>query len=915
MAEKTINRIVAGAVFLATFAVYMRTLSTTVVFWDVGEFCAASRLLEIPHPPGSPFFTLLARIASLIPFRDDIAARMHAVSALGSALGIMFLYLVGVKLVRSVRGEIDTAFDRVIVYGSSAIGALTLAFSTTYWDNSIEAEVYGLGMFFASACLWLALRWREEADEPRNERYILMIAYLLGLASGVHILALLVTIPVLMIVYFRLYEFSPKSFLKFSLIALAIFFVIYPGLIQILPGMLDGEIAGVNNVLIPFIPPAVIVAAAYGAYRSYREKKKMLHLACLAFLLIFLGYATYTQVLIRANVPNLPMNENNPNNLSRLTAYLTREQYGETPMLKGRSWNNETQSYEEKLFPRRWSTEPMHEPTRANYTSDGDFFWRYQVNHMFIRYILWNFIGSEGDWQDAGVSWKETWGIPFFLSLLGLAYVFRKDWKTGLWLAVMFIIMGIVLDLYQNQQDPQPRERDYFYVGAYYVMCLWIVFGIVGLIDGARRYLRAPLVWKSASGVVLAAALAVVPLNLARVNWNSHDRSQLYIAWDYSYNLLQSVAPNAILFTNGDNDTFPLWYLQDVEGIRRDVRIVNLSLVNTTWYVHQVKDAMPWGTKKVALSLSDQQIDQLQPVEWAPRPVSVPVPKEVAERYGSTDTAILNSGRLTWQLYGIAYRQDMRVLRIQDIVVRDIIVSNHWERPLFFAATVSPDSKIGLDNYLWMEGLALELKPMRAFSPSAALDIPKMERNFLAPDVVPSKEYQPGLLFRNLNKPGIYYDDNAVRMMFNYRIGFLRIADYYMRRPGNSAQALRAISQMENRIPIGLIPMLDWSYTFAIAKMFNDLGDTAYSTRYGNALESKCEELIRTNAPEMGDISKNPYLYLSELYGLRKDYAKAIDMLDALSVLFPNTPWISTQIAQYNTMREGGGVKDTSKGH
>ncbi len=913
MSEKTINRIIAAGVFVVTFAIYLKTLSATVVFWDVGEFCAASRLLQIPHPPGSPFFTLLARIASLIPFRDDIAARMHAVSALGSALGIMFLYLVGVKLIRSFRGEIASIADRIVVYGSAAVGAFALAFSTTYWDNAIEAEVYGMAMFFVSMCLWLALRWRDEADEPRNERYILLIAYLLGLSSGVHLLALLVTIPVLMIVYFRRYEFTPKGFVKFSLVALAIFFVIYPGIIQILPGMLDGEFLGIKSVLISFVPLAVIIAAAYGAYRSYREQRKMLHLACLSFLLIFLGYATYTQVLIRANVPNLPMNENNPSNLSRLTSYLTREQYGETPLLKGRSWDNESQSFQEKLFPRRWSTEPMHEPTRVNYSSDWDFFWRYQVNHMFIRYVLWNFIGAEGDWQDAGVSWKDTWGIPFILSLIGLVHLFRKDWKTGLWLAVMFVIMGIVLDLYQNQPDPQPRERDYFYVGAYYAMCLWVAFGILALIDGARRLLRSPVAWGVAASGVLAVSAVAVPFNRARVNWSSHDRSQLMIAWDYSYNLLQSVDRDAVLFTNGDNDTFPLWYLQDVEGIRRDVRIVNLSLVNIAWYVHQVKDGMPYHTRKIALSLTDQQIDQLQPVEWTPRMVSIPVPQGVAQRFGSADTTILKTGKLSWQMNGLPYQKDMRVLRIQDIVVRDIIASNRWDRPIYFAATVSPDSKIGLDNYLWMEGLALQLKPVRAFSPNVALDIPMMERNYLAQDVVPSKDYQPGLLFRNLNKQGIYYDDNAVRMMFNYRIGFLRIADFYLRRSGNPGLGLRALQQMEKVMPISVIPMLDWSYIYAIAKMFHDLGDNANFNTYGQALESKCNELIQKGELDSGDATKNPYLYLSELYGLRKEYAKAIDMLNALAVQFPNTPWIATQIAQYNKLREGGGSADSVK--
>src|SRR5437879_6054666 len=249
MSGKMINRAVALGVFLVTVGVYLKTLSTTVVFWDVGEFCAAARLLQVPHPPGAPLFVFLARIASLIPYRDDIAARMHAVSAIGSALGVMFLYLVSVKIIELFRGTCQTAYDRIAVYGASAVGALALAFSTTYWDNAIEAEVYGMGMFFVSLCLWLALKWREHADEPHNEKYLLMIAYLLGLSTGVHILALLITIPILMIVYFRKYEFSRRSFIRFSLAALAAFFVIYPGIVQFIPGLLAGDLGGTKSDL------------------------------------------------------------------------------------------------------------------------------------------------------------------------------------------------------------------------------------------------------------------------------------------------------------------------------------------------------------------------------------------------------------------------------------------------------------------------------------------------------------------------------------------------------------------------------------------------------------------------------------------------------------------------------------------
>ena len=913
MSGKMINRAVALGVFLVTVGVYLKTLSTTVVFWDVGEFCAAARLLQVPHPPGAPLFVFLARIASLIPYRDDIAARMHAVSAIGSALGVMFLYLVSVKIIELFRGTCQTAYDRIAVYGASAVGALALAFSTTYWDNAIEAEVYGMGMFFVSLCLWLALKWREHADEPHNEKYLLMIAYLLGLSTGVHILALLITIPILMIVYFRKYEFSRRSFIRFSLAALAAFFVIYPGIVQFLPGLLDGDLGGTKSDLFPFVPPLLVAAAVYGAYRSMHNRQKMVHIACLSFLLIVLGYTTYTQVIIRSNVDNLPMKENNPNNLARLTSYLTREQYGNTPLLKDASWDNESQTYKERLFPRRYSTEPMHEPTRVNYSSDEDFLWRYQINHMFTRYVLWNLVGAEGDWQDAGVSWKDTLGIPLWICLLGAYYHFKKDWKMASVFLAAWIIMGIVLDLYQNQQDPQPRERDYFYVGAYYVMCMWIAVGIVAMVDSLRKQVKEGALARLVAPGLVAFCVVAVPINLVRTNLREHDRSKIYIAWDYSYNLLQSCDKDAILFTNGDNDTFPLWYLQDVEGIRRDVRIVNLSLVNTSWYIHLLKTDSPHGAKKVALTLTDDQIDRITPVRWSPRPVDLPVPKQVAQRYGSTDSTVVNQGKIVWTMNGMPYQKDIRYLRVQDIMVRDIILANKWERPIFFAVTSSPDSKIGLDGFLWMKGLAAELRPVKVTAPDGGVDKKFMEANFLARDVKPSQTPQLGYLYRNLNNPDAYYDENVQRMVMNYRAGFMRIANDALHGQNDKEKGRQVMAQMEKEIPLNVIPMQDWRYTYYIARLFNDLEDTTRFELYAKNVEEKCLSNINNGQIDLSDGSNNPYLILSEIYGLRKDYPRAIDMLNALASEYPNVPWIKNQIAMYDKLQKGGAVTDSNR--
>lgn len=923
MSDIKLNRYIAVGVFFISALVYFLTLSTTVVFWDVGEFIAAAVLLQVPHPPGSPLFILLGRIVSQVPIFADIAARVHSISAISSALGIMFLYLVIVKIITHLRGTPTSLIDRITVYGVSVIGAMSLAFSTTYWDNAIEAEVYGLSMLFVGVIIWLALRWWEKSEEPHNEKYMLLIAYLIGLSVGVHLLAVLAIFPVLMLVYFRKYDVNRQSFIKFGIIAVIIFFVIYPGVVQYLPSMLDGEFKGFKSELLPFVPLVAIIAAGYGIYRAKQKRHKMLQVALLSFLLIVLGYTTYLLVLMRANVDNLPMNENAPHNMAGLVSYLGREQYGDTPMLKGESWNNEQRAFVTKYFPRRWSPEEMHKPTRENYTSDSDFLWRYQIKHMFIRYVLWNFIGAEGDWQDAGVSWKHTWGIPFLIALFGVYYHFRKDWKIALVLMTMFIIMGIILALYQNQQDPQPRERDYFYVGAYFVMAIWIALGIIGIIDFLRRQVKQSGAFNAATSGVLVLSAFAIPINLVRINWHEHDRSKNFIAWDYSYNLLQSCEPNSILFTNGDNDTFPLWYLQDVEGVRRDIRIVNLSLVNTPWYIKQLKNQMPHGTPKVPISIPDGQIDRISPRGWKPRQIEIPVSKDIIMRYDSADrpkmatvplvdSTVLNEGKIKFTMNGVPYQNDVRILRVQDIMVHEIIMSNRWERPIHFAVTCSPDSKIGLDPYLWMQGLTYKLKPKKVEQNEMGIDYDIMAAQLMAENVQPSKTPQLGYLFRNLDNKNVYYDENVQRMVMNYRFNFIRLTEYAMREKNDIASAKKIMRRMEELVPIESIPNLEMRIDAYIMNMYNQLGDTEFAEKYAKMLETAAWDMINTNRFESQDPAM-PYTVLLDIYDRRKDYSSVINVLNRALIQYPNDPNLKSRIQYYEQKLKESTVADTNK--
>jgi hypothetical protein len=862
MTDKTLHRTLALSVFFASLVAYVLTLPPTVVFWDVGEFIAAAYSLQVPHPPGAPLFLLIGRVFSMLPLAADAAVRMHLISTLASAATVMFLYLISVRFITMWRGRPTATYDRVVVYGASVVGALSLAFSRTFWFNAVEAEVYGLSMLFVSSVLWLALRWYEKADWQRGDVYLLMIAYLIGLSVGIHLLAILALFSVMLIVYFRLYEFSVKSFVKFSVVALLVFGVIYPGIVKWLPGLLDGEFLGQRSVIFLIIPIVAIVGAIYGAYRSIQRNERILNVALLSFLLIVLGYSTYTMVLIRANA-NPPMNENNPSNLERLISYLNREQYGNAPLMN-----------------RRWNvSEPEQAAAHQNYTSDWDYFWRYQLGHMYFRYFGWNFVGQEGDWKEAGVDWSKLYGIPLLLGLFGAFHHWSRDWKMGFVSVTFFLVMGIVLVFYFNMQEPQPRERDYFYVGSFFVFAMWIGMGVVAVIDELKERLFASSQSAPLAYGVVAAAMLLSPINMVRTNYHEQDRSGNYVAWDYSYNLLQSCDQDAILFTNGDNDTFPLWYLQDVEGIRKDIRIVNLSLLNTDWYITQLKNLEPYGAKKVPISIPDNRIASLGPIPWQAQVRELPLPKPVIDRFGVKDTSLTNRGAIQFTLAPTITIGQYNLLRIQDILVYDIIRTSNWERPVYFAMTVSDDSKIGLRDYMQLEGLAFRLVPRRgAYWENLSVD--KMRENYFTDIRQPSRSFQPGFLWRGLQDSSVYLDEDARRLMANYRQAFFSLGYHYAnveRKPEKFAEVL---DRMESVIPRKIIS-LGLAMKFDIANFYRMAGRNETYRELLDEIIAEAEPIVsrKERRPVAQD---NPYIILLQAYeslGRLQDAMMVLDML------------------------------------
>ncbi len=880
MNYKKINYIAGAIVFLISASVYLYTKQPTLSFWDCGEFAASAYTLSVPHPPGAPLWTLVGKIATMLPIGSNAASRINSVSAISSGLTVMFIYLVIVSVIRNWRGFPKSNWDAVMVFGSAAIGALSYAFCDSFWFNALEAEVYAFGTMLIALCVWLLMVWWEKADEKYSERYLLLVAFIVGLALGIHLLVVQVILVGGMMFYFRKYEYSRKNFLIAMLITCAAFILVYPVIVIWYPGWLGGSISlfkTKNSGVVTFFAALVIPALLYGTFWAYNKNRKLMELAFTSVFLIFIGYSIYTSVLVRAKVDNLPINENDPKDIPTLVSYLSREQYGEAP-----------------FWPRRYSQEPMHKRTWTNYTSDFDFLWRYQINHMFNRYLGWQYIGRAGYEMDKGIDWSKFYGIPFLIGLFGLFYHFRKDWKLGLTFLWMFVLMGVLTALFQRQQDPQPRERDYFYEGAFFVFSLWIGLGVMGILELISNAIKNSSAMKTAGVIFLLFGFAFVPVNMARINFHYNNRHDNYVPFDYAYNLLQGLDKDAILFTNGDNDTFPLWYLQAVEGIRTDVRVVNLSLINTNWYIKEMKNESPYGSKKVPISYTDLQIDQLQNTQWGDyKLVSVNVPADAypADMQKDKDTP----DKLTWKMpYTWVANGNVKAIKIQDLMIYDIVKTNNWQRPVYFSATVSADNCIGLDDYLVNEGMGKKVVPYKSPEPvQFRVDKEKMSDNFMKTPSAPSKTPQDGYFFRSFSNPDIFFDQVHANIVQNYRSQYLTLAHAYFD-DQDSVKAGEVLDKMESNLPRKVIPM-DYRIEYDAATLYYKIGNRNKFDELSADVEISAQNEMKRNPNDIKSYY-NPYRILLDIYDARGDKQKALDILYRIDRLSPNNPDIKAKI-------------------
>jgi len=666
---KKLNIITGWLVFLVATVTYVLTLEPTTSFWDCGEFIASAFKLEVGHPPGAPFFMIISRFFSLFAFGDltQVAKMINLQSALSSSFTILFLFWsithLAKKLIVKVSDSTELDLGQTIaIVGSGVVGALAYTFSDTFWFSAVEAEVYAMSSLFTAAVFWAILKWENEADEPNANRWIVLIAYLMGLSIGVHLLNLLAIPAIVLVYYFKKYKFSVKGLLISIITSFILVVVLMYGIIQglVILGT-KFELIFVNSIGLPFSYGFIIylillvIGAVAGIYFSHKYKKPILNTIIVSFTVILIGYSSFAMIMIRSTA-NPPMDENNPENAFNLQSYLNREQYGDTPLIYGEYYNaeptekvdnytyiqgaekyekitktNPTYIYDKKfctIFPRMFSSTSSHisaykewgditipDTQKPSFISNIKYFVQYQIGHMYLRYFMWNFSGRQNDEQGHGGYTKGNWitGInfidalrlgpqtdlpdsvkehksrnkyfllPFILGLIGLIYAYSNH-KKDFWVVfALFFMTGIAIVLYLNQTPYQPRERDYAYAGSFYAFSIWIGLSVLAIFDGLRRIKDSKV-----QAIIAVVVTIIIPFQMAAQNWDDHNRSGRYTARDFAVNYLNSCEKNAILFTYGDNDTFPLWYAQEVEGVRTDIRVVNLSLLSTDWYIDQM---------------------------------------------------------------------------------------------------------------------------------------------------------------------------------------------------------------------------------------------------------------------------------------------------------------------------------------
>jgi len=957
------------------------TMEATGSFWDCGEFASSAYKLQIPHPPGAPLFVLIGRLF-MAPFDPKHAATgVNLMSALSSGFTILFLFWsithFAKKLILKSSPELNGEHTFAIM-AAGVVGALAYCFSDSFWYSAVEGEVYALSSFFTAVVFWAALKWEDAVTEEEKigikghftgaDRWLILIFYLMGLSIGVHLLNLLTIPAMVMLYYFKRYQVTTWGTVIAFFIGCAITGIVQKVMIQYsIKGAGNFDILFVNDFGLPFFTGfafffiLVGVLIFFGLRVANKNNWNFLKLSLWSITFMLLGYSSYLTTLIRSNA-DTAIDMYNVDNPVSLVGYLSREQYGDTPVMFGADFtagnvsgedyqpdytNEETyiktkNGYEKKgrkqsvtyhaedehLFPRMWDA--GNEQGHAQYYADfagivkdpktglwsnkptmGDnisFFMQYQVGWMYMRYFMWNFAGKQNDIQGAVMNnvrdgnWKsgipfwdnirlgdqhkmpdsmkhnkannKLFALPLILGLLGLFYQFKKDQRDGLIVGLLFFFTGLAIVIYLNMPGNMPRERDYAFVGSFYAFAIWIGLGVLFIKDLLAKFMSSTI----ANYLAAAICIAAVPLLMASQEWDDHDRSRKVLARDLAINYLESCDKNAIVISFGDNDTYPLWYAQEVEGIRRDVRVINSSLLGIDWYINQLRyklnESDPidpiWtseqieGAKRDGLYFVQNPLfDQNQYMDlftmmkdWAgsddpnkvrpvgdgivintypTKKVTVPVNVNLVKTNGTVNAndSVVNELR---------FDIPKTILQKNDAAILNIIAANKWKRPIYFT---SERIGLGFDKYIRQDGLAYRLIPVENGDVNQPWVIDKMTNKFV---------------FGNADKQGVYFDEENRRHLNSIRLAYATAATN-LADDGKKEEAKKLLQRCDKNI-------LEENFGYGMISRFQQhnyislqfleacykAGDTALAQKVGKSVRKDLEQQMEYYAA-LGDMS------------------------------------------------------------
>jgi hypothetical protein len=937
------NNLFGWLAFLIAAITYTLTLEPSTSFWDCGEFIACAYRLQVAHQPGAPLFTMIGKVFSLLSMGDvtRVAYWTNMASALASAATILFLFwsitMLAKKILVKTAEDMNTT-NMILIMGSGLVGALAYTFSDTFWFSAVESEVYAQSSLCTAIVFWAILKFDAHANEPHADRWIIFIAYVMGLSIGIHLLNLLVIPVIALIVYFRRANSVTNSGTIWAfIVGVIVLGVVLWGIIQFtVKGAAFSDLLFVNTFGFGFGSGAtvfyllVVITLVAGIYYSVnlskvalaiavtafvlaltissgiigfiaagavlalleyvlkvRQKRYTLNMVLLCTMFILLGYSSFVMIIVRAKA-GTNLNNSDPQDAFALNSYLNRDQYGETPLIYGQYYNAKPVEQTEgatmyrrgatkyeisgkktntvydhnTLFPRMFDTDgnkanfyrewmglsPEESPNMGH---NLGFFFSWQIQQMYNRYFLWNFWGrsndmdgqndsngTDGNWYSGlnfgkplpysvtqSKAYNRLFALPFIIGLLGLIYHFQRNKRDAGVVAVLFFFTGLAIVLYLNQNPLQPRERDYAYVGSFYVFAIWIGLGVLFIADLFSK-LKA-VSPKAGATIATVICLLAAPVLMASQEWDDHDRSTKTTPRDMASNYLNSCAPNAILFTYGDNDTYPLWYAQEVEGIRPDVRIVNLSLLGTDWYIRQMKQKMNESAPLPITMPNDKFAAGIRDVIYWNDQTNVTDTTELKEVFDfiTSDNAevkvqyengmssnylptknfkitvspdeVVKTGTVPASqkdqiVPALAWKYNSNYVTKDNLALIDILAHNNWKRPVYFAITVGNDNMMGLDKYMHDEGFAFRLQPLKA---DTAADAPEPVNTMIMYNNMMTK-----FKWGNM-KNAKYLDHESVTMFYPLIMKQFNSLVSNLTKEGRNDLAIKALKRFDEVMP------------------------------------------------------------------------------------------------------------------